>query len=82
MLEGWLHSLTCYLPVGRRTQFSVYGGLRLDEYPTGLSEDLVWFGAEMNLRFGRSWFFLVSLERNTGDTEEYDQLYTTLSYRF
>jgi len=82
MLEGWLHSLTCYLPVGRRTQFSVYGGVRQDEHPSGLSEDLVWYGAETNLRFGRSWFFLLSLERNSGDAEEFDQLYTTLSYRF
>ena len=42
----------------------------------------VWYGAEMNLRFGRSWFFLVSIERNSGDTEEFDQIFTMLNYRF
>ncbi len=85
--EGWLNSLNLYLPVGRRTQFSLYGGLRQDEYPNALnsdqtSQDLVWYGAEMNLRLGRSWFFLISLERNSGDTEDFDQLYTMISYRF
>jgi hypothetical protein len=86
-MEGWLHSLNFYLPAGRRTQFSIYGGLRQDDSLTALSEDLasqtlVWYGAEMNLRFGRAWFFLISLERNSGDLEDFDQLYTMLSYRF
>ncbi len=86
-MEGWLNSLNLYLPLGRRTQFSVYGGLRQDEYVEALSPDLVsqdlfWYGAEMNLRFGKSWFFLISLERNSGDVEDFDQLYTMLSYRF
>ncbi len=86
-MEGWLHSVNFYLPAGRRTQFSLYGGLRDDDNLNALSEDLasqtlIWYGAEMNLRFGRAWFFLVSLERNSGDLEDFDQLYTMLSYRF
>ena len=30
IVEGWLHTLTLFFPVGQRMQMSLYGGLRRD----------------------------------------------------
>ncbi len=84
---GWLHTLAFYLPVGKRTQLGLHGGQRQDETsnpPGDAPADtlLRWYGMDINLRLGRSWLFLLSAERNVGEVEEYDQLYTTLTFRF
>ena len=85
--EGWLHTLAFYFPVGQRMQLSLYGGLRQDTeidtiFPELADQSLIWYGVDMDVRLGRSWFFLASVERNTGDEQEYNQIYTMLNYRF
>jgi hypothetical protein len=82
--EGWLYSFGAELPVTNRARVSLFGGLRdeKDLRSAELDRELVWYGIDFEIVIGRAWFAYASLERNTGDEQDYDQLYTTIGYRF
>ncbi len=83
-VKGWLHSLAVSAPLSQWARLGLYGGLRDDTaqitaVPGGR---LTWFGVDFDLTLGRQWFFMMSAERNSGDEEENEQLYTALTFRF
>lgn len=83
-VEGWLHSLSAGLALGQRWHAALLGGLR-DEtnlFDASLDDQVVWFGAEIDVLVGAGWYFSISLERSDGDNERIDQAYTSLTYRF
>jgi len=43
---------------------------------------LVWYGVELDFNIGKHWFLMVSGERTQSDTEEYDQSFLAVTYRF
>ncbi|MBP7149514.1 MAG: hypothetical protein KBD01_18455 [Acidobacteria bacterium] len=83
-VEGWLHSLTIGRPLGQRANVGLTAGVR-DETARRegvLAGRVSWYGLDFDVLLGRRWFFLLSAERTSGDTEDNDQAYTALSYRF
>ncbi len=83
-VEGWLHSLSAGLQIGQRWHAALLGGLR-DEtnlFDSSLDDQVLWFGAEIDVLLGAGWYVSLSLERSDGDNEKIDQAYTSLAYRF
>jgi hypothetical protein len=82
--EGWLYSLGTGLDLGRRAHLELTAG-RLQEtnlVDAAFDRTTDWYDLDLDLLLGRSWYWLFSGERNEGDVEKNDQLYTALSYRF
>ncbi len=43
---------------------------------------LLWYGLNFDIAFGRHWLYLLSFEQTTGGIEDNRQLFTSFSYRF
>lgn len=83
--DGWLHSLSAGLPVGRRWYFELNGGMRRESDPAdpAISRDLNWVGFDSNLNLAPHWYLWLSLERSSGSGDEAnDQAYFSVAYRF
>jgi hypothetical protein len=48
----------------------------------GEGEDQSWFGLDLDLELGRRVYLTTSAERTSGDRDEVDLLYATVTYRF
>lgn len=83
-VEGWLYSAGLGLPLGASVWLSAQGGVRQEDDLVGLSdgEDQSWFGLDADFALGRAWYLTASAERTSGDRDEVDLLYLTLSFRF
>ena len=82
--EGWLHSLGFGFEPARRLRLELQGGLRDETLLRAIPVEgtLVWYGLDLEVALGRHWYLYLSGERTDGEVEEYDQIYTTVSYRF
>lgn len=82
--DGWMHSLSAGLAVGPRWMFEFYGGVRDSNGKTLATPDVSssWFGADLDVGLAESWYLSLSGERNASGDEGYDQVYTSLSWRF
>ena len=83
-VDGTLHSLSVGIPFGSLWHADLLGGVR-DEtnlVDPQFSGQATWYGLDVEVNLGRSWYFLASVERSRGDEEASDQLYGSLTYRF
>jgi hypothetical protein len=82
--DGWMHTLAGNVPVGPRWLFELYGGVRKDVGKTPLTPDVStsWFGLDADLGLGQNWYLNMSGERNGQGDNAYDQVYTSVSWRF
>lgn len=82
--EGRLYSVGAEAPLTPRARLTLFGGLRdeKDLRSSQFDRELVWYGIDLEVMIGRAWYAYASIERNTGDEQDYDQLYTTIGYRF
>lgn len=83
-VEGWLHSLGLGLSMGSRWHAEATGGLREETSRIGLpvSEQVTWYGLEIDLSLGRGWFLTTSAERSDGEAESLEQIYSSVTWRF
>lgn len=83
-VEGQIHSLNSSVSVTRNVRLILSGGIREDTNLLDplLTNELVWYGAELDLNMGRHWFLMLSSDRNEGDTEDNHQSYLSVMYRF
>lgn len=84
MLEGWLYSGDAGLDLGSRVYLRLEAGVRDEESLISPTQDdsLSWISLDVDVNLSRRWYLLMALEHSSGDLEEYDQLFTRLSYRF
>jgi len=77
---GWMHSVSGGFSVGARWMFDLFGGTRRDESKllSTAENRTSWFGADVDVDLGRGMYGNISGERNEG----YDQVYTSISWRF
>jgi hypothetical protein len=83
-VEGWLHAVDAGIDVGSRTRVSVGGGTRREDHlqTIPLQSTVNWYGLDVDLALGKSWYLLFSGERTDGDLEQVDQFYSGVTYRF
>lgn len=82
--EGWMHSLSGGLSLGSRWFAELFGGWR-DEQGKAVNtpgSNATWYGANVDLGLGDSWYLSLSGERDERGDERYDQIYSSLSWRF
>lgn len=84
LLEGWLHSLSAGVQVGKRIHLECTGGVREETgaRSRALDDSVVWYGVDADFYLGKRWYAILSGERTDGDLEEYDLVYAGLTYRF
>jgi hypothetical protein len=82
--QGWLHAVGAGFGVGARWRFDLFGGLRDEESKIFNASDTqtTWFGADMDVDVGKGLYLSLTGEHNSGGEEEYNQVYTSLSWRF
>jgi hypothetical protein len=82
--QGWLHAVSFGMSPGSRVHVDFFGGIRDDEvvFDPQLDARLTWYGIDLEVTLAQRLFLLLSAERDDGDLEEYDQLYSSLSYLF
>lgn len=82
--DGWMHTAAAGCSVTQGWMLELFGGLRNDHSKLFSAGDAntSWFGADMDLDLGRSLYFNVSGEHNTGADESYNQVYSGISWRF
>jgi hypothetical protein len=81
--EGWLQSLALGLRPAGWLGFEASGGVRRETLP-GIGEErrISWYGMDLDVGIGRSFYVLLSGSRERGVGAAGDQLYGSLSYRF
>jgi hypothetical protein len=83
---GWLESLALGIaPGGGRLHVELNGGRRqqwdpVTDPPTNAW--VTWLGADLDVDLARSWYVVMSANRETGGFDENGQIYGGLSYRF
>jgi hypothetical protein len=83
-VEGWLHSASLGMNLGRRVHIQLGGGVR-DEMSLQapvVETRLTWKNVDLDFSLGRHWYFLISAERTESEIDQNDQLYSSLTYRF
>ncbi len=82
--EGWLHSASIGAQLTHRLHLAFGGGIRSEASIASAfgSNDVVWYGFDLDLNLSRRWYWLGSFERTDSDDEGNDQIYTSLVYRF
>lgn len=83
-VEGWLHSVSMGMNLGRKVHVQLGGGVR-DELPLQLpavETRLTWKNVDFDFSLGRHWYFLISAERTESELDQNDQIYSSLTYRF
>jgi hypothetical protein len=83
-VEGWLYTGEVGAPLGRRSYLRAEGGVRDETALIGLSGSSTehWFGLDADFAIARRWYLSVSAERTSGEIDEVDVLYTSITYRF
>lgn len=83
-LDGWLYALRGGGDIAGPLHLELNGGVRKETEPLAFPTDrsITWFGADLDLALGRSWYLLFSANREIGDPGRSDQLYTALTWRF
>ncbi len=81
---GQLYSLALGASITPAIHVLLDGGSRRE---TGLlstvpETQLLWYGINFDIAFGRHWLYLLSFEQTTGGIEDNRQLFTSFSYRF
>ncbi len=82
--EGWLHSVGAGFDLGPHARLDLDAG-RLQEtnlLDSTFDRHLDWYSLDLDILLGRSWYWLLSCERNDGSQEKNDQIYAALTYRF
>ena len=83
-LDGWLYALRAGGDIAGPLHLELNGGVRKETEPLAFPTDrsITWFGADLDLALGRSWYLLFSANREIGDPGRSDQFYTALTWRF
>jgi hypothetical protein len=84
-LTGWLQTVAFGIAPGGRLHLELNGGGRQEwnpvlDPPTNVW--VTWLGADLDLNLARSWYLVVSANRETGGFDGSDQIYGGMSYRF
>jgi hypothetical protein len=81
--EGWLQSVALGLRPMPWLGFEASGGIRRESLP-GTPEErrISWYGMDLDVGIGRSFYVLLSGSRERGAFAAGDQFYGSLSYRF
>jgi hypothetical protein len=82
--EGWMHSVSGGVQVGPRWAMEIYGGVRDDFGKSVTTPDVhtSWFGANVDIGLRQSLYLNVSGEHNGRGDSGYEQVYSSLSWRF
>jgi hypothetical protein len=82
--QGWMHTATAGCSISARWMLELFGGVRNDQSKLFSASDAntSWLGADMDVDLGSSLYLNLSGEHNTGDDEAFNQVYTSLSWRF
>ena len=82
--QGWMHTATAGCSISARWMLELFGGVRNDQTKLFSASDTntSWFGADMDVDLGSSLYLNLSGEHNAGDDEAYNQVYTSVSWRF
>jgi len=80
--DGWLYSGTLLTRPGGRLGVEFNAGARREAGNILGARQTRWFGANLDVGLGRSWYVLLSGSRETGDGAAGDQVFTSLSFRF
>lgn len=83
-LDGWLYALRAGADVAGPLHLELNGGFRSETEPLAspTSRSISWFGIDLDLALGRSWYLLISGNRENGDPGRTDQYYTAITWRF
>lgn len=83
-VEGWLHALDAGADLGRAAHLSLQGGRRSEDNLLTLpaTSTIDWYGVDLDLTLGRSWYAILSVERTSSELEESDLFFSSLLYRF
>jgi hypothetical protein len=84
-LSGWLQSTAIGITPGGRLQLELNGGGRQEWNPVAdppTKAWVTWFGADVDLSLARSWYLVLSVNRETGGFDANNQIYGGVSYRF
>ncbi len=82
--DGWMYALAGGTDLGRRAHLELAAGrveeTSLDDPTLDRTDD--WYGLDVDLLLGRSWYMILSVERYTGTFQDNDQGYAGVTYRF
>jgi hypothetical protein len=84
-LTGWLQSVAIGITPGGRLHAELNGGGRQEWNPVvdpPTNAWVTWLGADLDLNLARSWYLVVSANRETGGFDDNDQIYGGMSFRF
>lgn len=83
LLAGDLVSAYGSVNLSQAVRLQVSAGIREEEdsFDSGPQQE-TWYGLDLDWQLGRRWYVLGSWNRETGDLEAIDTLYTALSFRF
>jgi hypothetical protein len=81
---GWLIALRAGGDVTQTIHAEVNGGWRRDVNPPAAlgPRATIWYGAQTDVSVGRSWYAMVSLNRESGPDAVVNQAFASLSWRF
>ena len=82
--EGSLYSVSLGMNLGARVHLEITEGTlqETSALDSTLDRNADWTDLNLDILLGRRWYLLLSGERNDGNMESNDQIYTSLSYRF
>jgi hypothetical protein len=83
-LSGWLYALRSGIELSSAVHLDLNGGLRTQTDPLAdpASTSISWYGADLDLALARSWFALLSLNRENQAGGHTNQIYGALTWRF
>lgn len=83
-LTGWLAALRTGVDLSPAVHAEANGGWRRDVDPPAAlgTRTTTWYGAQTDVSIGRSWYGMLSLNRESGPDGVVNQVYASLSWRF
>lgn len=82
--DGWMFTTGAGWSPDARWSLDLYGGFRGDYGKSVSSPDVTtsWFGAEVDVSLVQGWYLNLSGENSSSGADAYNQVYTSLSWRF
>ena len=82
--DGWMHSVSGGVQVGPRWALELYGGVRDDRGKIATMPDThtSWYGVNVDVGVSQSLYMNLSAEHNGQGDAAYQQVYSSLSWRF
>lgn len=82
--DGWMFTTGAGWSPDARWSLELYGGFRGDYGKSASTPDVTtsWFGAEADVSLVQGWYLSMSGENSASGADAYNQVYTSLSWRF